>query len=138
MVRKTRRILVFHGGMVDVLDDTSGRRLATVTFGTPYQFGPAHVNQQTGRVFLVNGQGQFALALDGATGHVIPLQQAGSPPSWPSPSLVAPLPRRAPPDRWAWIPAAVRAHLPFIPPPPRPQLYRAPYAITINAGPGGA
>jgi hypothetical protein len=65
VVPKTRRILVFHGGMVDVLDDTSGRRLTTVTFGTPYQFGPAHVNQQTGHVFLVNGQGQFARARRG-------------------------------------------------------------------------
>ncbi len=139
VVPKTRRILVFHGGMVDVLDDTSGRRLTTVTFGTPYQFGPAHVNQQTGHVFLVNGQGQFALALDGATGRVIPLPQAGPPPPWPTPSMVVARPMmRVPPDRWAWIPAAVRPHLPFIPPPPRPQPYRAPYAITINAGPGGA
>lgn len=138
IVRKTRRILVFHGGMVDVLDDTSGRRLITVTFGSPYQFGPAHVNQQTGHVFLVNGQGQFTLALDGATGRVIPLPQAGPPPLWPTPSVVvARLMIRVPPDRWAWIPAAVRSHLPFIPPPPPPQLYRAPYAITITAGPRG-
>jgi len=136
IVRKTRRILVFHGGMVDVLDDTSGRRLTTVTFGAPYQFGPAHVNQQTGHVFLVNGQGQFTLALDGATGRVIPLPQAGPLPSWPTPSVVvARLMIRVPPDRWAWIPAAVRAHLPFIPPPP--PLYRAPYAITITAGSRG-
>lgn len=138
VVRKTRRILVFHGGMVDVLDDTSGRRLTTVTFGTPYQFGPAHVNQQTGHVFLVNGQGQFTLALDGATGRVIPLPQAGPPPPWAAPSLVVSRSiMRVPPDRWAWIPVAVRSHLPFIPPPPQPQPYRAPYAITINAGSGG-
>jgi len=60
VVRKTRRILVFHGGAVDVLDDASGRRLVSVIFGAPHQFGPAHVNQQTGRVFLVNGRGQHA------------------------------------------------------------------------------
>jgi hypothetical protein len=137
IVRKARRILVFHGGIVDVLDDTSGHRLATVTFGRPYQFGPAHVNQQTGHVFLVNGQGQVALALDGATGHVIPLQQAGAVPAWPAPSFSASPLMRMPPDRWAWIPAIVRSRLPFISPPPRLQPYRVPYAITINGGSGG-
>jgi len=138
VVRKTRRIFVFHSGAVDVLDDASGRRLAAVTFGAPYQFGPAHVNQQTGRVFLVNGQGQFALALDGATGRVIPLQRAGAPPPWPPPSLFVARPvLRVPPDRWAWVPAAVRQRLPFIPSPPRPQPYRASYQITIDTRAGG-
>jgi len=46
-VSKVGRILVFHGGKVDVQDAVSGRRLRTVTIGAVYQYLPAVVLERT-------------------------------------------------------------------------------------------
>jgi len=186
-IAATKRVFIFHGGQVSVLDATSGRLMGTRTIGRVFDYGPAVVDRRGGRVFLSNGRTNSVTVLDGLTGHVVRSIPVGAHPTLPvvdegagsagqvrvwsigpisasggtGAGTTAILDGRSgvlvrtvagnvggvgmgqmgqrPPmrvvtqtDRWGWIPAAVRAHLPFVPPPPRPQLVAPPYEIDLS------
>jgi len=186
-IAATKRVFVFHGGQVGVLNAASGRLVGTRTIGRVFDYGPAVVDQRSGRVFLSNGRTNSVAVLDGLTGRVVRNVRVGVNPTLPavderagsagqvrvwsigpisasggsgagttaildgrSGALVQTVAgnvgpigtgQRAmmrvitPADRWGWIPVAVRAHLPFVPPPPRPHIGAPPYEIDLSVAP---
>jgi len=82
-IAPTRRVFVFHGGQVSVLDGTSGQLVATRAIGHVFDYGPAVVDQRSGRVFLSNGRTNSVTVLDGLTGRVIRRVTVGKNPTLP-------------------------------------------------------
>jgi len=128
----------FNGRTVDAFDGASGRfRRGTPVPGDPEAIA---VDDATGRVLVVVGHqgassggpvaGATALcALDGATGRlrrVLPLGASTGArlyldvPAHRALVLLDGAPRVPRPDPWGWVPAWLRARLPFVPPPPPP------------------
>ena len=70
-VFRSRRVFVFHGGKVSVVDTTTGRLVRTAIVGGLDQYGPAVVDQRSGRVFLADGRDGRVAMLDGMTGDIV-------------------------------------------------------------------
>ncbi len=128
----------FNGRTVDAFDGTSGRfRRGTPVPGDPEAIA---VDDATGRVLVVVGHqsassgGPVAgvttlCALDGATGRLrraLPLGMSTGARLYLDSSAHRALvlldggPRVPRPDPWGWLPAWLRARLPFVSPPPPP------------------
>jgi len=70
-IQRTGHVAVFYGGRVSMLDAASGRLLRTNIIGRVYDYGPAVVDQASGRIFLSNSRTRSMVVLDGASGRMV-------------------------------------------------------------------
>jgi len=70
-IQRTGRIAVFYGGRVSMLATVSGRLLTTRIIGRVFDYGPAVVDQRSGRIFLSNTRTRSVVVLDGASGRMV-------------------------------------------------------------------
>lgn len=82
-IRRSRRVFVFHGGRVSVMDATNGRSLRTGVIGHAYEYGPAVVDQRSGHVFLASTIRAKVVMLDGASGRILHVAHVGPNPVLP-------------------------------------------------------
>lgn len=83
VVHKTGRFFVFYGGQVRVLDAARQQVLYARTIGRAYDYGPAVVDQRTGRIFLSDFSRGSVVMLDGQTGRVMRTVPVGHDPTLP-------------------------------------------------------